>query len=404
MPWTSLSLRVQAISGWRLMVPVAEQGASSNTASKPSSWLNWRRSARTTVACICSRSRLRCSTSRRRPDRSMAVTSAPRAIACAVLPPGAAQASSRLRPCRSPNSRTGRVAAVSCTHHAPSAYPGISGTAAWLPSRTLPVGSSSPPSRSAHPAASSRTVRSSGVGVSSRCAAARALALLRPRCAAQRFQGQSGVSRRAMSGRVSLVAPWRSTLRRMALTTPRNLLPSGSISTCSLTTAWAGLCRKMIWAMPDSRIRCANRPERGRGRSSRCFRCCSSDPLWRSVASAIVWAKRRSRASMPRTVSSSTSSSPADVSSTRDSKVIAACRAEGIAACGAVSLSSLTAMGHGVGQAGWSREQHQPDAVPPVRSGTVPTWCAPVPAAPPPGWPWTGASRTGCRTSSYAAD
>ena len=64
-------------------------------------------------------------------------------------------------PATSPNSRAGKAAAASCTHHWPSVKPGSILTEPCSRVRTLPVGSVSPCSRVAHCAASDFTVMSS---------------------------------------------------------------------------------------------------------------------------------------------------------------------------------------------------------------------------------------------------
>ena len=119
---TSAGVLCQAMSGWRRIVPVAVQGASSSTAPTGARRAPVERvgdhdlgvepEARE-VACAGARPACR--------DSSTAVTSAPAAASCAVLPPGAAHRSITARPPTSPSRRAGRAAAASCTHQAPSA-------------------------------------------------------------------------------------------------------------------------------------------------------------------------------------------------------------------------------------------------------------------------------------------
>ena len=96
-------------------------------------------------------------------DVSIAVTCAPASTSCAVLPPGAAHRSATRLPAMSPEQARRQAAAASCTHHSPSAKPGRSETcAASFSTRTEPVGSTMPPSRSAQRPASALTVKSTG--------------------------------------------------------------------------------------------------------------------------------------------------------------------------------------------------------------------------------------------------
>ncbi len=82
---------------------------------------NFVASASTTSASSLRRTRFSLRRARRAGERSTAVTRAPRAASCAVLPPGAAHRSATRSPLTSPSSRAGRLAATSCTHQAPSA-------------------------------------------------------------------------------------------------------------------------------------------------------------------------------------------------------------------------------------------------------------------------------------------
>ena len=90
---------------------------------------------------------LRRTVDRQRPRR-------PAAASCAVLPPGAAQRSAMRSPGLGRSRRAGKAAAASCTHQAPSSIAGqVADRRRARRSRTLPVGSRTPPSRSAQPAA-----------------------------------------------------------------------------------------------------------------------------------------------------------------------------------------------------------------------------------------------------------
>ncbi len=111
-------------------------------------------------ASSLSRSRLARRRSMRGAERSTAVTCAPAAASCAVLPPGAAQRSRIRSPGLGARILAGRAAAASCTHQAPSAKPGSCGIAVRAVRRIEPVGSRVPPSRSAQRAASLAAVRS----------------------------------------------------------------------------------------------------------------------------------------------------------------------------------------------------------------------------------------------------
>ena len=151
----------QGMSGWRRMVPVEEQGASSRTASNGPA-RHCVTSAATISAVRSRRARLLRSRSSRAGARSTATTWAPAAASCAVLPPGAAQRSATVSPRTSPNSRAGSAAAASCTHQAPSAIARqLRRPARARCARTEPVGSTRPPSTSAQCSGSFFTVRSS---------------------------------------------------------------------------------------------------------------------------------------------------------------------------------------------------------------------------------------------------
>ena len=84
------------------------------------------------------RSRFSRSRSSRASDESIAVTAKPAAASCIVLPPGAAQRSSAVRPSPGPSNRAGIDAEMSCTHQSPSPKPASSATEAPRSSRKWP--------------------------------------------------------------------------------------------------------------------------------------------------------------------------------------------------------------------------------------------------------------------------
>ena len=194
---TSAGDLCQAMSGCRRIVPVAEHGASRSTRLTGRGGRQASASATSIRASSWRRSRLL----RRRParlsDSSTAVTAAPAAASCAVLPPGAAHRSIALRPRTSPSSRAGSAAAASWTHQAPSAYPGRSSIAPPAGRRTVLPYSRSPPRRAAQTSGSAFTVRSSGG--SARWASATACAAASPYADLQLSHSQSGVFSRAAS-------------------------------------------------------------------------------------------------------------------------------------------------------------------------------------------------------------
>ena len=102
---------VQATSGWRRMVPVALQGASSSAASNGGA-SKVSALATTSSASSCSRARLTARRFSRCAERSTAETAAPASASCAHLPPGAAQRSTRARPARRQQPRRQRRGGV----------------------------------------------------------------------------------------------------------------------------------------------------------------------------------------------------------------------------------------------------------------------------------------------------
>ena len=98
----------QGMSGWRRMVPVAEQGASRSTASNFSAGCHFRMSAASSRASRPRRRRFSPRRLSRLSEISTAVTFAPEAASSAVLPPGAAQRSATLFPRTSPRSFAGQ--------------------------------------------------------------------------------------------------------------------------------------------------------------------------------------------------------------------------------------------------------------------------------------------------------
>ena len=177
-------------------------------------------------------------------DRSKAVTCAPKAANCIVLPPGAAHRSSTVSPGCGARIRTGRAAAASCTHHSPSAYPGNSDTCPASLSLTDPVGKTCPPNSAATALGSCRAVRSSAAPA--KCAASIATTALRPQASTNGPRSQFG---KAGAGKAAQApGPAAATLRKTALTSPFSVavrLPRPAICTMSLTTP----CAAAPWAI-----------------------------------------------------------------------------------------------------------------------------------------------------------
>ena len=151
-------------SGWRRAVPVAEQGESSRIASKRPSGSQVERVGDYQLGaspCAPDFAPPARGGARRCRARSRA---RPSAASWSVLPPGAAHRSSTRSPGAAASRRAGRLAARSCTHHAPSSKPGELGYSPARKARTWPGNSEVPPRRSAQSAVSlaSRSVRSSG--------------------------------------------------------------------------------------------------------------------------------------------------------------------------------------------------------------------------------------------------
>ena len=111
------------------MVPVALHGASSSTASNGTGGCHAVASAAIVSAVSRQCRRLSVSRARRAGSRSSAVTWAPAAASCAVLPPGAAHKSPMRSPGRGASRRAGSAAAASCTQKAPCSNPGSGVTA-----------------------------------------------------------------------------------------------------------------------------------------------------------------------------------------------------------------------------------------------------------------------------------
>src|SRR6266851_1748291 len=96
---TSSGLFRCGTSGWRRIAPVAVHGASSRT---PAALTRGCQTAASAVIASTEKSRrwrLVIRRSRRRCERSTAVTMAPALASCAVLPPGAAHSAGRQDPC-----------------------------------------------------------------------------------------------------------------------------------------------------------------------------------------------------------------------------------------------------------------------------------------------------------------
>ena len=126
---TSAAPLIQGRSGWRRMVPVAVQGASSSTVAQPLS--------RRATSALDDLGRefyagevfVDAGGARRIVLHRCHLGAG--AASCVVLPPGAAQRSSTRSPAPSPSSRVGRVAAASCTQQLPSVKPGRSSILPW---------------------------------------------------------------------------------------------------------------------------------------------------------------------------------------------------------------------------------------------------------------------------------
>ena len=184
---------------------------------------------------------------------STAVTSAPVAASCMVLPPGAAHRSITRLPRTSPSSSAGSAAAASCTHQSPSAKPGMVFDAALrrhaaAPRRTARrfADASRPP-----PSATMST------GASLWCARAIWRAVPAPYCATQRVHSQSGVDRRSRSRPDSAISPCAATLRSTALISGLKCTALASFAASWLaasTAACAGTFRISSSQAPSSRI------------------------------------------------------------------------------------------------------------------------------------------------------
>ena len=305
-------------SGWRRQVPVAVHGASSRIASKRSSGSHVSASAVTIRAVSPARARLASSRSSRRADLSSAVTCQPTAASWSVLPPGAAHRSSAWRPSPAPINRTGRLAAKSWTHHAPSAKPASASIAVPRGRRTWPGASEVPPSRSHHCAVSlaSRRLRSSGGG----SASAAAMAPMRPGCVG---------SQRAATALGSVGCAGNCTSRRnSAENTPcaSRLGPPLSSGKPVAITACAGVPRRSVWASISRNTL--------RGLTSSARRCAvalsisaSRSPSQRKLSLAMASASARSSPLSPRDAAAPACSSVSPRRSTASSKRRAVARA-----------------------------------------------------------------------------
>ena len=149
-------------SGWRRIVPVAEQGASSNTASNCRGSCQSRIFATISSAANWVRARFSATRSIRLADISKAVITPPLAAICMVLPPGAAQTSNTVSPGVSAKAAAGQAAAASCTHHLPSAKPSRVEICPISPRRRDPFAKGVPPKVDAQVSRSPVTVRSTG--------------------------------------------------------------------------------------------------------------------------------------------------------------------------------------------------------------------------------------------------
>ena len=116
----SASRLSQGMSGWRRMVPVDEQGASSSTASNGSG-LPVGDVGRDGLGRECRAGRDSRAAARAGGERSTAVTRRRRRRAARSCRPAPRRDRRPLLPRTSPSSRAGSAAAASCTHQAPSA-------------------------------------------------------------------------------------------------------------------------------------------------------------------------------------------------------------------------------------------------------------------------------------------
>ena len=135
----SLARRSQRTSGWRRTMPEAEHGASKRIASNgwPSHQVLGCAASATTISALSpKRWRFWSMRSQRLASMSNAMTWEPGSNSsskCAVLPPGAAQASRTLMLFKPfTNNGAAHCAAGSCTDQSPSAKPGMSCTALAL--------------------------------------------------------------------------------------------------------------------------------------------------------------------------------------------------------------------------------------------------------------------------------
>ena len=188
--FTSAALLIQGRSGWRRMVPVAVQGASSST--------NGARSFGCEIAHIALHASRRQAAAApdfaraaaaRMGSRSTAITFAPAAASCTPCRP--ARRKDRSPSCRatSPSSRAGRLAAKSCTHQSPSAKPGSSSMRPLSRQPHACRRAACSPSGRPQPLTSCR-MSSGGVA---RWAAAMSRAVVSPYVSHQRDHSQSGV-------------------------------------------------------------------------------------------------------------------------------------------------------------------------------------------------------------------
>ena len=150
-PATSFADLRCGTSGCRRIVPVAEHGASSSTASNNSAGDQSAASACTISTSSRRRAMFSRSRATRRSSRSTAMTCAPAAASCAVLPPGAAHKSATRSPRCAPSSKAGNAAAASWTQKSPASKAGNSVTRVPAGYRHDPVGNRTPPSGAAAP-------------------------------------------------------------------------------------------------------------------------------------------------------------------------------------------------------------------------------------------------------------
>ncbi len=283
------------------MVPVAVHGASTSTSGAVSC------TSRASPSTMVAQRPVRARFSRMRPARtgsiSTAVTRAPAAASCMVLPPGAAHRSMTRLPRTSPSRFAGSVAAASCTHQSPSAKPAIASIRPPAFSRRTRPNS---PSLSGKDAASA--FRTISVGASFRCAWAILRAVSPSYCSRQRPHSQSGTDSRTQSNPTRTSTPSRAIRRSTALISGLKctaFLSLAASALAPLTAAWSAVLSTRSSQAPSSNISLAGPALCGGGGLGTKWRTtASSTPRWRSVWLTSARAKPASRVASPSSESS----------------------------------------------------------------------------------------------------